>query len=353
MQLRRTFRSGLFALTLALGTMSASCGNGTGGGGTVTQAQVTAEVKAAITADLAELVSAARAIQAAAPAPDADGWNATADAAAVNTMRTEWKRARLAYERIEGAIAVLFPELDASTDERYDGFISEGPDMNLFDGMGVTGVHGIERILWANEVPANVAMFEMGLPNNPTPAAFPATMQQASDFRTGLAQKLIDDCVRMQTEFMGVTLDNAAAFRGVIASMGEQVEKVRLGASAEEESRYARHTLADMRANLAGGVRTFNSFKPLLVQGGHSMLVTQIEAKFAEISATYTRLTGDSIPAVPAGWNPDAPTAEQLATPYGQLYTQLNNEADPMRAGSLVSLMNQAATALMIPELPE
>ena len=109
-------------------------------------------------------MNASIALRAAAPAPDADGWNDTADAAAVNAMKTQWAAARSAYEQVEGAIAVLFPDYDVSTDERYDGFLADtGPDADLFDGTGVTGVHAIERILWAGHAPADVVAFESTL----------------------------------------------------------------------------------------------------------------------------------------------------------------------------------------------
>ena len=55
-------------------------------------------------------------------------------------MRSEWKKARLACERVEGSIAVLFPEFDESTDQRYDGLLENATDTNLFDDEVVTGV---------------------------------------------------------------------------------------------------------------------------------------------------------------------------------------------------------------------
>ena len=44
----------------------------------------------------------------------------------------------------------------------------------------------------------------------------------------------------------------------------EQLEKVNLASSAEEESRYSQHTLGDMRANLDGARRTYDLFAPWL-----------------------------------------------------------------------------------------
>jgi iron uptake system component EfeO len=315
-------------------------------------AQAIRDVKTGIAADLAALSQAARDLQAAAPAPDADGWNATQDAAAVARMRDAWKRARVVYERIEGAIAVFFPEIDTSIDARYDAFLAEtGADDNLFDGRGVTGMHAIERILWSDSMPEAVVRFESRLMHY-SPARFPATEAQARDFRNGLLQRLVDDAARMEREFTPLALDRAAAFRGVIGSLEEQREKVNLAATAEEESRYASHTLADMRANLAGGRRTFDAFRLRLELAGRADLARDIAARFAAIQSRYDGLQGDAISAVPATWNPDGPSAADLATDYGQLYTFLSQESDPMRAGSLVNLMNQAAGVLGIPELP-
>lgn len=45
------------------------------------------------------------------------------DAAAIDGMKESWAKARTAYEHIEGAIAPLFPDIDAAIDERYDGFL--------------------------------------------------------------------------------------------------------------------------------------------------------------------------------------------------------------------------------------
>lgn len=310
-------------------------------------------VKAYITGELEDLEAAAVALKAAAPDADADGWNATSDTAAVNAMKAEWKKARIAYERVEGAIAVLFPNLDASTDERYDGFLEEGPDANLFDDEGVTGVHGIERILWADSHPPEVVTFESTLTGY-TVAAFPATQQEADDFKNKLLEQLVVDAKKMKDDFAPLALDSATAYRGVVGSMEEQLEKVSLAQTGQSESRYAKHTLADMRANLEGGEATFTVFKPWIAsKEGGAALITSVEASFAKIRAEYAMTSGDSIPDVPATWNPDEPSAADLMTPYGKLYTLLTTEADPATSTSLVSVMTDGASMLGIPTLPE
>lgn len=319
------------------------------------RSQAIESTRVAIAADLAELTAAVREIRDAAPAPDADGWNAAADAAAVARMRVAWKRARRAYEHVEGAIALLFPDLDVSMDERYDGFVVELPgrhDANLFDGQGVTGMHAVERILWSNETPSYVVDFERRIAGDGyTPAAFPSNALEATQFREGLMARLVDDAQTLQREFAPLALDTAAAWRGVTGSIAEQVEKLSKAATAEEESRYSNTTLFDMRANLEGARRTFGAFRPWLVERGQQALITQIDARFDAIDRAYAAIASDALPRIPAGWNADAPSAEHLATPYGQLFTLLTRESSAATAGALVALMTTAGDAMGIARL--
>jgi len=337
-------------LLVSLLLVAGGCGSDTSG---APEAQAQATIKSYITAEMGKLAAASLALRAAAPAPDADGWNARTDAGAITAMQTQWKAARIAYEHIEGAIAVLFPDLDASTDERYDGFLESGPDADLFDGEGVTGIHALERILWAGQHPAPVVAFEMTLAGYQE-AAFPANQAQATAFREGLATRLVTDVQSMQSMFAPLTLDTAAAFRGVIGSLGEQIEKIDLAAEGKEESRYAQHTLADMRANLAGGKTTYDAFRTW-VKGtsGGAALDTEILAGFDRVSALYVGVSGDALPEVPAGFDPAAPTAAHLATPYGRIYAGLSQESDGTQPASLVSKMSEAADKLGIPQLPQ
>jgi iron uptake system component EfeO len=312
-----------------------------------------AAVKSQITAELGNLSDAATRLRAAAPAPDGDGWNDQADMAAVVAMRAEWKKARTAYERIEGAIAVLFQNYDESTDQRYDWFIAEAPDADLFDGQGVTGIHAIERMLWANSQPAEVVAFESTLTGYQA-ARLPMTQAEATQFRDGLAKRLVDDTTAMKQMFAPLNLDTAAAFRGVIGSLGEQIEKIELAATGEDESRYAQNTLADMRANLEGGQNTYAAFRDWVrsEQGGQA-LDTDILAGFARVKALYDASSGDSLPPVPDGFDPEVPTAAHLDTPYGRIFEGLSTESDPDQPQSLVAKMTAAADLLGIPRLPE
>ena len=235
------------------------------------------DVKAYIQSNLDDLDGAVSALQSDAPVADADGWNAKSDAAAVAKMKADWKRARIAYEHIEGALAVLFPDLDASTDERYDGFISTSPDDYLFDDKGVIGVHAIERILWSAEIPVTVKNFEQGLPGYKE-AAFPSSHQEALDFKNKLCARLVADVKTMRSQFAPLALDPAAAFRGVIGSMNEQLEKASKAATGEEESRYAQYTLADMRANIEAGEQTYSAFRACWTEGERRWMSRSMQA---------------------------------------------------------------------------
>jgi iron uptake system component EfeO len=308
-------------------------------------------VKMFIQKSLDDLAMAAVAIEAKAPAPDADGWSATADKAAVDAMKAEWKNARRAYESVEGAIAVLFPGLDVSTDARYDAFIATSRDDDPFDDSGVTGVHAIERILWSDQIPAKVVAFEAALPNYSKPA-FPASAAEATAFKEKLCHRLTLETQEMATRFKALALDAPSAYRGVIGSAHEQVEKIGKAATGEEESRYAQFTLADMRANIAAARTTYDAFEPwLATKKGGTELDAKIKESFGKLTASYDKLPGDALPDVPEGWTSDNPSAAALATPFGELYKVIQFESDPKKEGSLVFEMNTSASLLGVKAL--
>jgi len=310
-------------------------------------------VKAYVEAQLAVMETCAQSLADHAPAPDADGWSHAADTVAVDAMRADWRCLRTSYERIEAAIAVLFPQYDASLDERYDGFIADGADANLFDDTGVTGVHAVERILWASEHPPQVIEFEESLVGY-SEARTPATEAEARSFRDVLVGLILSDLGAMMADFAPAALDAASAFRGVIASMAEQLEKTNFAASGEDESRYAQHTLGDMRANLAGGREIYAHFQPWLrSRDGGEALDASVLAGFDRVANMYDTLPGDALPPVPSTWNPRMPSAEDAATPYGMLHALLIEESDVRKDGSVVDQMSKAADLLGIPQLPE
>jgi iron uptake system component EfeO len=213
-------------------------------------------------------------------------------------------------------------------------------------------VHAIERIVWSDQISPEVVAFEEPL-SGYLPAAFPATEQEGIDFREQLCQRLVDDTATMEAEFGPLALDSAAAFRGVMGSMAEQLEKLNLAGFGEDESRYAQYTLGDMRANLDGGRAIYDAFVPWLEAEGAADVDGDIGAGFGRLDAAYAAIEGDAIPPVPTTWNPDDPSDADLQTPYGQLWVILTVEADPAAPGSLLAAMTVAADALGIPQLPE
>lgn len=321
--------------------------------GDPTDAAVVA-VKDYVAGELDALHAACVALQQAAPAPDADGWNATDDDDAVVSMKRSWLDARAAYEHVEGAIAVLFPDLDRTTDERYDGFLASGPDDDPFDGEGVVGVHAIERILWSDAIPAHVVAFEQQLPHYRL-AAFPVDEAQARAFRDALAGRLIDDTATMRDAFGPLSLAPETAYRGVLGSLQEQHEKVGLAGTGEDESRYAAVTLADMRHNLQGGRAIFAAFAAALDDVGDDGRATRarIEDGFDRAEAVLQGIDGDAIPLPPPSWNPDAPTDADLQTDYGRLHAFFAQETDVDDDDSFVAAFARGADLLGIPRLPE
>jgi len=338
-----TQRSGALLLALALCGF-AGCDNEDDGDAAELEEQATVDVKAFVDAQVTKLVQAAKDIQEAAPEPDEDGWNAEDDAEAVAEMKAAWKRARTAYENIEGPIAALFEGLDVATDARYDAFIEEnGPDEDLFDDENVTGMHAIERILWSDSTPDYVVKFESNLDGYKA-AAFPKTEAEADAFKNKLAKKLVDDTSTMKDEYASIALEVGTAFGGIRDSVAEQSEKTNLAATGEDESRYAQNTLADMRANLNGAREVYKAFKEWIESTDGD--TAGIEAGFKRLEDAYDDVDGDALPKVPEGFDPDEPSEEDLDTPYGKLYQLLLDETDPDDEKSLVHIITEAGEGI-------
>jgi iron uptake system component EfeO len=307
------------------------------------RAEVVASMHDSITGDLDELAAAARDLQAAAPThvwTDAD----------VPPMIDAWRRARIAYEHVEGATAPIFPDLDLSLDARYDDFLAnQGPDDNLFDGTGVTGMHAIERILFAPQIRASVITFESTLPGY-QPARYPMTDDEAQAFRTELVQKFVDDADSLKAQWKPAAIDIGAAYQGLVGLMNEQKEKVNLAATGEEESRYANWTLFDLRNNLDGTTKIYALFRPWIAAKHGAAHDTAITTVLGDITSLYAATPGDALPPVPTDWSSDNPTAADLATPFGMLWQQIHQAVDPTRDGSAVHEMNAVAVLLGFPE---
>jgi iron uptake system component EfeO len=315
------------------------------------EAKVGSDMQANVLVQIDNLVASATALQQAAPITK--NWTP----ADITKMQGEWVKMRAAYERIEGAVAPLFSELDTSMDQRYDAFVTEeikGKDANLFDGEGVTGMHAIERILWADTVPMFVTEYEKTIELNGTnlyvAPSRPMTDAEAKDFKEKLCQRMVDDAKKLQTQWKSVRLDLATAYTGLRDLMQEQVEKVTLAASGQEESRYSQKTMSDLRGNLEGTKTIFAVFKPWIQsKSGGAAIVTQVEAGFAKLDTAYAAVSGDAIPQPPATWQAemgDKQSAADLATPFGKLYLEVSQASDAKVETSVAAQMGKAADML-------
>lgn len=309
------------------------------------------EVKRYVDAHVDALADAARALCAAAPAADEDGWSHERDRAAVEAMRAEWRRARVEYERVEGAIAILFPHIDQSIDGRYEHEAELRRDDDPFDDRGFVGMHAIERVLWASAIPAPADRFERALPGYVEPRT-PSSTEEARAFREGLCARLVRDVETMREQLAPLALDAATAWRGIQGSVEEQSEKVLLGATGQDESRYAESTLADMRANLEGGRAVLAAYRPMMeATPGARARRAEIDRRMRELEEAYAAIGTDALPPVPDGFDPDAPSEAHLATAYGRLFTLLSTASDPDVEGSLAHLLRGAGDAMGIPAL--
>ena len=313
------------------------------------KAQITTSMQTTLLVELQTLNKAAMDIQSAAPTTTGRGWDAVQDAQAITAMKDAWRRARISYEHIEGAVAPLFPDVDAAIDARYDDFLAQlasvGGDQDLFDDQGVTGMHAVERILYVDTTPANVVDFEKVLPGYKA-AARPATEQEAADFKNKLCARLVADTKTLVDQWTPAKIDIATAYAGLVALMNEQREKVNKAATGEEESRYSQLTLADIHGNLDGTRTVYAIFQPWILAKGGAAQDTAIQTGFDALQAAYDANTGDAIPQPPPTWSAEQPSAADLMSPFGKLYTSVRAAADPNVPTSIVSEMSSAADLL-------
>jgi iron uptake system component EfeO len=316
------------------------------------KAEVVTGMQDSISVDLQNLITAAQDLQAV--APTGHGWDVATDGAAIGNMKEAWRRARTAYEHVEGATAPIFPDEDYTMDARYDDFLAKiGPagDQDLFDDQGATGMHSIERILYADSIPQRVVDFEKTLPGYKA-AAWPTNASEADEFKTKLCAKLIADAQQLHREWTPANIDIGPAFQGLVGLMNEQKEKVNLAATGEEESRYAQLTLFDLRNNLDGTTKIYDLFQPWILAKGGDM-DGKIQTGFHDLDQLYSVTSGDALPPVPDTWSSDMPTATDLATPFGTLWAGVHHAVDPTTQGSVVFEMNAVAVELGFPEFVE
>jgi iron uptake system component EfeO len=320
--------------------------------------EITSGMQASLLTDINALLQASKDLQAA--APTGHGWSATGDSAAITAMKNAWYTARTAYEHTEGALAPIFPDIDVSIDERYNGFLETAPDTYLFDDQGVTGLHAVERILFSDVTPQSAIDYEKTL-DGYVPAAFPANVQEAADFKNKLVVKMIADAQSFHDGWTPAKISLGDAFNGLIGLMNEQKEKVNNAGIHQEESRYSQRTMKDLRDNLDGTKKIYEIFQPWVVTkaapspgaSDGKATDTAIEAGFAALAADYATVPGDAFPQPPASWDPATPSAADLATPFGTLYTSVRAQTDPMKKGSVVDEMITAGSLMGLPAFTE
>jgi len=313
------------------------------------RAKIVANMHDTLLAEIQTLRSSAESLRDAAPIAPGRGWDAALDANQIESLMSSWKTARSAYERGEGAIAPLFPDSDYAIDARYDDFLVDlgsAGDPDAFDGQGVTGMHAIERVLWAHDTPSSVMQFESALPGYRA-AAWPATEPEASEFQSGLCQQLVDDVNTLENAWKPSEIHINIAFQGLTSLMNEQREKVVKAASDEEESRYSQRTMSDIRDNLEGTQAVYALFQPYLRSKANGAAIDEgILQGFARLASAYAKVDGDQFPLPPASWSSEDPSPADLATPFGELYQSVNAAVDPNAESSIVAQMNQAAALL-------
>jgi iron uptake system component EfeO len=161
----------------------------------------------------------------------------------LEAAKAAYAPSRQGWERIE-PVAGLVEELDGAMDARVDDF--EGEDDPAF-----TGWHRLEYILW-----------EQG------------TTDGAAEF----ADKLDADLQTLKTELAEIEIPPAALAVG----SSELIEEVSTGKITGEEDRYSGTDLWDFAANVEGSEKAFELLTPALEEEDPD-LVTGIQDQFAEL----------------------------------------------------------------------
>jgi iron uptake system component EfeO len=349
-----------WTLGLAMAPAMAACGSSASTGAPPTDAQfqeqVTQGMHDSLQMDLDALVTSAKALQAAAPDHP---WDATDPA--VPKMEAAWIDARHAYEHVEGATAPVFPDIDISIDGRVEDF---GPGTgtgtlaatsDMFTAYGMSGLHAVERILYASVTPPAVVTYEDGLGYAP-PQAYPKTQQDADDFKNKLCAKIVTDATKLLDGWQPAMIDVGSAFGGLTSLMNEQKEKVTKAGLDQEESRYSQRTMDDLRQNLSGTTIIYAVFSPWIrSKTGGAEVDARVDASFAALKTIYdsAQYAGNAFPPAPTEWSDLDPSAADLMTPFGQLYTAVSAAVDATKPDSAVSEMNDAAVLCGLPTFTE
>lgn len=277
--------------------------------------------------------------------PSVPGWDVTKHATAIDGMKVSWKWARSGYQQSKAPLSHQFPDTVARLDARYEDH-SEQVSHDAFTGYAWSGLHAIERILWAGEIPTQVIEFESTLPGY-VPASWPVTGQDAAQFERTLCVDLADDLAHLKGHWAVVTLQVDAVFLALASSMSEPRQELLKSVSGADASRYSQRTLADLRDALAGVRKTYEPYRKYLrSKSGGAKVDTKILAGLDALGSAYAEVPGDTFPGAPTTWSSENPSADDLATPFGKLYQAVDRATDPDDTKSLVYQLNLAKDLL-------
>ncbi len=275
------------------------------------------------------------ALCAAAPAPAEGGWVHPRDDAAIKAMIAAWHNARKAGAGLEGALALLPPGRAADIQGAYETALEAGPDPDPFDDRGFIGLHAMERVIWAERVPAPVLAYEASLDGYAAPA-FPADAEQAEHFRDKLCARAAADTGAAEAEIEAMSLDPQAAYAIVDHLADGQLVKLEAAGAHRGSARYAGYALTDLRDGLATAAAVHAVFRPwLATKASGPQAFEEVTKAIARLEKQYTAVGTDALPPVPEGWSNSSFSEESLSTPFGRLFAVVHNETDSSLDGSL------------------
>lgn len=291
------------------------------------------------------------------PAATAAGWSA--DDPAIADAKVAWKAARAPQARINGVIWQL-NEDDAAFDGTYEQAIAEGPDDNAFDTTGFTGGHAVERILFSDETPRAVQEAEAALDHG-APSRFPSTENEAAG-AIELCNDWAAQAIAVRDAFSAT--DGGAPliriFRGATDQISDHKWRLQNKVSQLDESRYAQHSLADLRLNVAGSVMLYSAFESWVYERGGTEDNVQIKLGLGRLQELYAG-EDEALPDAPTTWvlptekqieegiEPEQSEAD-LESDFGALYEGAAADGDVEVLNSPASGMNRAALIMGFPK---
>jgi iron uptake system component EfeO len=82
---------------------------------------------------------------------------------------------------------------------------------------------------------------------------------------------------------------------------------------------------------------------------GGDVVDDKVAAAFARLETVYAAVPGDALPRPNANWSSLAPSVADKGTSFGRLFTLVEHETDPEKAGSLVASLGAVAEKLELP----